>query len=71
MDDYVFEPTLRKELKQAMVDVLLKDGKEMDVATEAGELFVRLIERGLARLSRTELLTRPDATNAPLMARAR
>jgi hypothetical protein len=63
MDDYEFDPVLRRELKQSIVDVLLKNGQHEAIAIEAGEMFVRLIESGLAQLSRTELLRKRSGSS--------
>jgi hypothetical protein len=64
MDDYAFDPTIRRQLKQAIIDVLLNNNHQCDMADEASEMFVRLIELGLARLSRTEHLDRKGKPSA-------
>jgi len=64
MDDYAFDPTIRRQLKQAIIDVLLTNNHQSDMADEASEMFVRLIETGLAGLSRTELLHGKEKPNA-------
>ena len=49
-DDFVFSSEIRWKLKHAIIGVFLEDGHECDMAVEAGEMFVRLIERGLTQI---------------------
>jgi len=50
MDTVCFEPRIRSQMKEAIASVFLREGHGREIASDAGEMFVRLIEMSMTRL---------------------